>query len=171
MVQKEKEKCVLCTVHENIEIYEGILFHFVKGEKLLMEGKNTRETLTEAENKKLEDAGVVLIDELRRGHWQDCESERILRAILKYSKNSLSSFKKIIEDGEIHMKLFESLKKEFRLLRILWRQVYDHVAAVDELNMSVMRLRLRFVFFCIFYFYLDFVLCLYLYFIGLKTNL
>ena len=42
------------------------------------------------------------------------------------------------------MKLFESMKKEFRLLRILWRQIYDHVAAVDELNMSVMRLRLRF---------------------------
>ena len=154
MVQKEKEKCVLCTVHENIEIYEGILFHFVKGEKQLMEGKNIRETLTEAENKKLEDAGVVLIDELRRGHWQDSESERMLRAILKFSKNSLSSFKKIIEDGEIHMKLFESLKKEFRLLRILWRQVYDHVAAVDELNMSVMRLRLRFVFFFVFFYFI-----------------
>ena len=42
------------------------------------------------------------------------------------------------------MKMFESLKKEFKLCRILWRQHYDHVAAVDELNMSVMRLRLRF---------------------------
>ena len=42
------------------------------------------------------------------------------------------------------MKLFEAMKKEFRLMRILWRQIYDHVAAVDELNMSVMRLRLRF---------------------------
>ena len=40
--------------------------------------------------------------------------------------------------------MFESLKKEFKLCRILWRQHYDHVAAVDELNMSVMRLRLRF---------------------------
>ena len=36
------------------------------------------------------------------------------------------------------------MKKEFRQLRILWRQIYDHVAGVDELNMSVMRLRLRF---------------------------
>jgi hypothetical protein len=36
------------------------------------------------------------------------------------------------------------MKKEFRLIRILWRQIYDNVAAVDELNMSVMRLRLRF---------------------------
>ncbi len=29
-------------------------------------------------------------------------------------------------------------------MRILWRQIYDHVAGVDELNMSIMRLRLRF---------------------------
>ena len=50
----------------------------------------------------------------------------------------------MVDDGDVHMKLFESMKKEFRLLRILWRQIYDHVAAVDELNMSVMRLRLRF---------------------------
>ena len=41
------------------------------------------------------------------------------------------------------MKLLEAMKKEFRLLRILWRQIYDNVAAVDELNMSIMRLRLR----------------------------
>ena len=146
MVQKEKQKCVLCTVHENIEIYEGILFHFVKGEKLKMEGKNIRDALNEAENKKLEDAGVVMMDELRRGNWQDSECERLLRAILKYSKNSLSSssFKNIIDDGVIHMKMFESLKKEFKLSRILWRLINDRVAAVDELNMSVMRLRLRF---------------------------
>ena len=42
------------------------------------------------------------------------------------------------------MKLLEAMKKEFKLLRILWRQIYDNVAAVDELNMSIMRLRLRF---------------------------
>ena len=41
-------------------------------------------------------------------------------------------------------RMIETLKKEFRQLRILWRQLYDHVAGVDELNMSVMRLRIRF---------------------------
>ena len=40
--------------------------------------------------------------------------------------------------------MLDTMKKEFRQLRVLWRQIYDHVAAVDELNMSVMRLRLRF---------------------------
>ena len=62
---------------------------------------------------------------------------------MKYSKQSIYD-KDIIEDGTTHMKLFESMKKEFRLMRILWRQINDNVAAVDELNMSIMRLRLRF---------------------------
>ena len=93
VVQKDKEKCELCTVHDNIEIYEGMLFYFVKGEISALEGKNVRSSLTEAENKKLEDAGVVLMDELRRGAWKDSESERLLRAVLKFSKNSLSTFK------------------------------------------------------------------------------
>ena len=145
VVQKDKEKCELCTIHDNIEIYEGIIFYFVKGEISKIGGKNVRETLTESENKKLEDAGVVLIDQLRKGTWKDSEGERLLRAILKFSKIIKKvGAKEIIDDGEIHMKLFEAMKKEFRLMRILWRQIYDHVAAVDELNMSVMRLRLRF---------------------------
>ena len=145
VVQKDKEKCELCIIHDNIEIYEGIIFYFVKGEISKIGGKNVRETLTESENKKLEDAGVVLIDQLRKGTWKDSEGERLLRAILKFSKIIKKvGAKEIIDDGEIHMKLFEAMKKEFRLMRILWRQIYDHVAAVDELNMSVMRLRLRF---------------------------
>jgi hypothetical protein len=32
MAQKNKNKCRLCTVHDNIEIYENALFHFIKGE-------------------------------------------------------------------------------------------------------------------------------------------
>ena len=50
----------------------------------------------------------------------------------------------MLEDGATHLKMLEAMKKEFKLNRIHWRQIYDHVAGVDELNMSVMRLRLRF---------------------------
>ena len=32
LAQKSKTKCRLCTVHDNIEIYENALFHFIKGE-------------------------------------------------------------------------------------------------------------------------------------------
>ena len=41
------------------------------------------------------------------------------------------------------MKLLENLKKEFRLTRIYWRQIFDSVAGADELNMCTMRLRLK----------------------------
>lgn len=143
VAQKNKEKCTLCVVHDNIEIYESVIFHFVKGEVKALEGKHVRETLNVDETKKLEEAGIYMMDEQRRGKWSDSEAERLLRAILKYAKNAVYT-KEIIEDGNIHMKLLEAMKKEFRLMRILWRQIYDNVAAVDELNMSIMRLRLRF---------------------------
>merc|ERR1719273_2223416 len=143
VAQKNKEKCKLCSVHDNIEIYEQLIFHFVRGEVKAMKNKHVRETLTTDENKKLEEAGVYMHDEQERGTWSDSEAERLLRAILKYAKQFLFD-KDVIEDGNTHMKLLEAMKKEFKLLRILWRQIYDNVAAVDELNMSIMRLRLRF---------------------------
>ena len=36
-----------------------------------------------------------------------------------------------LEDGNRHMKLIEAMKKEFKLMRILWRQIYDHVSRTD----------------------------------------
>jgi hypothetical protein len=62
--QKVKSKCELCTAHDDIELYEGIIFHFVKGEIKAMKGK-VRQTITTDENKKLEEAGVYLIDQQR----------------------------------------------------------------------------------------------------------
>ena len=66
-------------------------------------------------------------------------------ALLKYARGPSSFFgNEVLEDGATHLKMLEAMKKEFKLNRIHWRQIYDHVAGVDELNMSVMRLRLRF---------------------------
>ncbi len=67
-----------------------------------------------------------------------------IKALLKFARQSRHCADTVGEDGAIHLKMLEAMKKEFRLLRILWRQIYDHVAAVDELNMSTMRLRLRY---------------------------
>ena len=85
------------------------------------------------------------------GTWAESEAERLLRALLKYSKGrtgavtaGLDDPEAVIEDGNIHFKMFDAMKKEFKFMRILWRQIYDHVAGVDELNMAGMRLRLRF---------------------------
>ena len=54
VAQKNKDKCKLCTVHDNIEVYEHVIFHFVRGEVKAMKG-HVRETLTSEENKKLEE--------------------------------------------------------------------------------------------------------------------
>jgi hypothetical protein len=32
LAAKHKDKCRLCAVHDNIELYENALFHFIKGE-------------------------------------------------------------------------------------------------------------------------------------------
>ena len=142
--RKNKNKCRLCEVHDNIEIYENTLFHFVKGEIKGSKGPN-RASVTAEERKKLEDAGVFMYDEQRRGTWSDSEVERLLRATLKFAKNRQGGFKgPLVEDGNNQVRLFEGLKKEFRLTRIYWRQFYDNVNGVDELNMCTLRLRLKY---------------------------
>ena len=142
--RKNKKKCRLCAVHDNIEIYENTLFHFVKGEIKGGKGPN-RASVTAEERKTLEDAGVFMFDDQRRGTWSDSEVERLLRATLKFAKNRQGGFSgPLVEDGNNQVRLFEGLKKEFRLTRIYWRQVYDSVAGVDELNMCTMRLRLKY---------------------------
>ena len=121
------------------------MFHFVRGEVKSFAG-NVRESLTTEEKDKLEKAGVLLHEEQRRGTWADSEAERLIRAVLKYTKQQGgTSFPPwIVKDGQSHVKLLDAMKKEFRLMRILWRTVYDQVAAVDEINMSTLRLRLRY---------------------------
>ena len=69
-----------------------------------------------------------------------------MKALLKFARGArtFGEDDEVVSDGATHLKMLEAMKKEFKLLRILWRQIFDHVAGVDELNMSVMRLRLRF---------------------------
>ena len=49
------------------------------------------------------------------------------RAHHSWISNCQWFFCQILEDGATHMKLIEAMKKEFRLLRIVWRQIYDQV--------------------------------------------
>ena len=68
----------------------------------------------------------------------------MLRAVLKFARGKQAVFTgAILDDGNNQMKLLDNLKKEFRLTRIYWRQIFDSVAGVDELNMCTMRLRLK----------------------------
>lgn len=46
------------------------------------------------------------------------------------------------KDAKNHLQLLNTVKKEFLFLNLLWRQIFDQVAARDELNMAKIRLRL-----------------------------
>ena len=47
-----------------------------------------------------------------------------MKALLKFARSGRSSGDddEVVSDGSTHLKMLEAMKKEFRLLRILWRQ-------------------------------------------------
>ena len=120
--QKHRKLCQLCKVHQDIELYESLIFHFVKDEMKSIKSKAKRDTINVSENKKLEEAGVFLLDEQRKGTWADSETERLLRALLKFTRQRIPAhlaleIQSIQSDGANHMKMIEASKKEFKLLR------------------------------------------------------
>ena len=96
------------------------------------------------------DAGVdiddveapVVLEALRRGTWADGEVERIIKFTLQFARKHHAP-DTVQEGGVLHVKLFEVYKKEFRQLRVVWRQMNDQASAIDELSMVTLRLRLR----------------------------
>ena len=58
--------CKLCRVHDDIEAYEGLIFHFVKSEIKAMKGGG-RLAITDKERSDLEQKGVYLMDDQRKG--------------------------------------------------------------------------------------------------------
>lgn len=84
----------------------------------------------------------VVLETLRRGTWADSEVERIVKLTLQFGRKHHVP-DTIQEGGVLHVKLFEVYKKEFRQLRVVWRQMNDQASAIDELSMATLRLRLR----------------------------
>lgn len=65
--KKSKKSCKLCQVHEDIEVYEGMIFHFVREAKKALGKGKARETITTDDAMKLEEKGVFLLQEQRKG--------------------------------------------------------------------------------------------------------
>lgn len=93
----------------------------------------------------IEDEDGLVDDRLpttSRGLWAASETERALKATLSFAKaRRLESG--LIEEGNSFMELFESWKKEYKLLHEYWMSLRDHVSAIDELGMATERLRVR----------------------------
>ncbi|XP_063230328.1 E3 ubiquitin-protein ligase SHPRH isoform X2 [Bacillus rossius redtenbacheri] len=85
---------------------------------------------------------VLVLGQLNQGSWKPNFMELVLRKVLSCARlRGLDS--QCIEDGNSCFRWLDLLKKEFKHLRVLWRQLHDKVSAVDELSMSKLRLRLR----------------------------
>ena len=49
----------------------------------------------------------------------------------------------LVKDGEIHINILDTLKKEFKEVRKLWTHLDQQICAQDELDMCKTRLRLK----------------------------
>ncbi|XP_039603460.1 E3 ubiquitin-protein ligase SHPRH [Polypterus senegalus] len=125
--------CVFCRADELFTNYESKLFsHTVKGQTAIFE-------------EMIEDEEGLVDDRLpttSRGLWAASEMERVLKAILSFAKARRMDGT-LIDEGNIFMELFESWKKEYKLLHEYWMVLRDHVSAIDELGMATERLRVR----------------------------
>ncbi|XP_066524959.1 E3 ubiquitin-protein ligase SHPRH [Hoplias malabaricus] len=126
--------CVFCKADELFTEYESKLFsHTVKGQTAIFE-------------EMIEDEDGLVDDRLpttSRGLWAASETERTLKAILSFAKiRRMES--ELTEEGSSFMELFESWKKEYKVLHEYWMTLRDRVSAIDELGMATERLRVRF---------------------------
>lgn len=129
--RRKKDRCRICTVHDQIEDYESLLFR-------MADRKNNQDD----EWDDVDDDAPNVLESLRRGTWADSEAERLLKHMLQFARKQHAP-QSVQEGGSIHLKLLDACKKEFRQIRVVWRQLNDQASAVDELSMATLRLRLR----------------------------
>eukprot|EP01135_Chromosphaera_perkinsii_P007734 Nk52_evm23s967 gene=Nk52_evmTU23s967 len=151
---KTGPKCVYCEADAIFKAYEKLLFCSIKTatNKTV---KGEAEEFEEGEEFK-EDEDLLVEEEKyldpaeRRKHkksettWADSEIERILRSITNFVRHKTNiKWPKSAELGKQHIKVFSHLKKEFKAARSAWVSLTYLVSALDELEMSLMRMRLQ----------------------------
>ena len=63
----------------------------------------------------------------RQGTWADSETEKSLKAVLSFAK-SWNGQRNMIDYGNIHIKMFEALKREFKAMRTVWIETKANVS-------------------------------------------
>ncbi|XP_075238395.1 E3 ubiquitin-protein ligase SHPRH [Lycorma delicatula] len=143
--QPDDKKCLLCKCEALLKGYESNLFSIVNHSSIALE-HDLDDTLDELEEE--EDNKIVadlkddtLFETYNAGSWKPSQQEYVLRMLLTYGRTK--HCKKLwLDEGVKHLQALDSIKKEFRTLRLLWTQMFDCVAARDELSMAKVRLRL-----------------------------
>lgn len=128
--RRKKDRCSICIVHDYIEDYESLLFR-------MADRKNQEDEWDD-----IDDDAPAVFEALRRGNWSDSEAERILKHMLHFARRN-HALQAVQDGGSVHLKLLDVCKKEFRQIRVVWRQLNDQASAIDELSMATLRLRVR----------------------------
>lgn len=149
---KRKAKCPLCRCEAVLKVYEALLFQprdKMKREQSEQSKSRILPGFRKYENDAKEnkavadliDVNVNTFEYSKKGGFQASQTETVLRSLASYcrSKHMSTEWSK---DAKNHLQLLNIVKKEFLFLNLLWRQIFDQVAARDELNMAKMRLRL-----------------------------
>ncbi|CAG2058928.1 unnamed protein product, partial [Timema podura] len=123
--RNKSKLCQLCRHESLLKRYESHLFAVSK--------KETNHSLV---------GNVLVLGQLNQGTWKPNRMEVVLKKVFTYARQKRLD-KQCLEDGQTHFKWLELLKKEFKNLRALWSQLSDKVSAIDELDMSKIRLRVR----------------------------
>ena len=132
--EKDPPQCILCATHEFFNDYEETLFS-------MKEIKHLRTTGVSLVTQDVKDKAQVL-ENTRKGNWGQSETEKTLKYLQTKSLGKVTG--DVYDDSQVHLQVLNTMKKEFKNYRILWRAIYDHVSALDEVNMATLRLRLRY---------------------------
>ncbi|KAJ3664999.1 hypothetical protein Zmor_000523 [Zophobas morio] len=115
--KSSKKKCPVCVANDHLKAYEFELFFM---------GKRTTN---------FEDMSL-------KGSWKPTPQELIFRSILAIGR-AKNANNDLVKDGEIHINILDTLKKEFKEVRKLWTHLDQQICAQDELDMCKTRLRLK----------------------------
>ncbi|XP_072036001.1 LOW QUALITY PROTEIN: E3 ubiquitin-protein ligase SHPRH-like [Amphiura filiformis] len=125
---KKKNNCEYCKLDRQLVEYEMRLFSFKERDLIDMDHTNQ------------DDVQYGL--NRPRGTWAASQTERALRVVQVFMRQ-VGGDSLMLEYSNVHMQLLEQQKKEFKCLRAVYVALRDRVAALDELEMATMRLRLR----------------------------
>nr|CAH7738160.1 unnamed protein product [Callosobruchus chinensis] len=115
--KQKAHKCPVCLTNNLLKQYEGKLFNMEKR-------KQTFEEMS------------------LMGSWKPTMEELICKTLCNFlkSKHTSSEFHK---DGEIHINVIETMKKEFKEVRHFWTLLDQQICAQDELDICKLRLQLK----------------------------
>jgi len=83
---------------------------------------------------------------LLKGVWAESQTERILRLIAAVTRQISSNDNddnSLSRQCSMHTDVLDAMKKEFKRSSLLWQAQKDRLSRLDELDMAIMRLRVR----------------------------